>query len=94
MAHAGTCSIAEHVKNEVIAGLDPDEAVVILRGAANAARMTTLQIIRKFDAHDSNLETARVRAWCETDARHFIRAFLDQYDGDHDKFLEKLKQSK
>ena len=87
-------SYAEHVKNEVIDGLDPDEAVVVLRGAANAARTTTLETIRKLNADDSNLEAARIRAWCETDARHFIRAFLDQYDGDHDKFLERLKQSK
>ena len=85
---------AEHVKNEVIESLAHDEALIVLRAAADAARATVLQTIRKFNSDQSTLEAARIKAWCSTDASDFIRAFMKQHDRDHDKFLEALKRSK
>jgi hypothetical protein len=85
---------AEHVKNEAIDSLAHEEAVIVLKAAADAARTITLQTIRKFNADGPDLEAARIRAWCGTGAKDFIRTFMNQHDRDHDKFLEGFKRSK
>lgn len=85
---------AEHVKDEAIESLAHEEALIVLKSAADAARATVLQTIRRFYAAEPNLEAARIRAWCSTDATDFIRTFMNQHDRDHDKFLEGFKRSK
>lgn len=85
---------AERVKNEIIESLDHDEAVFVLRVAADAARSTVLRIIRQFSADEPSVAETRIKGWCDTDARDFVRAFVDQYGRDHDKFLERLNKSK
>jgi hypothetical protein len=85
---------AEHVRDEAVESLAHDEALIVLKTAADAARATVLQTIRKFQTGEQSLEAARIRAWCSTDATDFIRTFMNEYDRDHDKFLETLKRSK
>lgn len=85
---------AEHVKDEAIASLTNEESVTVLKTAADAARTTALQTLRRFNSSDPAVEGASIKAWCGTDASNFVRTFISQHDSDHEMILRRLEQSK
>ena len=85
---------AEHVKDEAIASLSVEEAAVALKTAADTARATALQTLRAFNAQDRAVEQARIAKWCESDARQFIRAFIEHHDTNHETLLSRVEQAR
>lgn len=84
---------AEHVKDEAIVSLTHEEAAAALRMAADAARATALQRLRAFDAADGETEAVRIKAWCETDGRQHVRAFVLHHDSNHQELVLELKRA-
>src|SRR5690349_623915 len=57
---------AEHVKDEIIAELSADEALTVLRRAADDARADARKHLRTSVAADeADLKAVRLKAWCE-----------------------------
>lgn len=83
---------AEHVKDEIIAGLSHDEAVAVLRGAADAAREEARRQLRLFARADDY--HSQVLRWCSGAAREAIRAFIRDHDRDHDAFVTEVARAK
>lgn len=92
--HGIALKYAEHVKDEAIAALTYQESLVVLRAAANAARATSLQTVRQFKSADPREESAKLQAWCETDAKTFIHAFIVRHDNDHDAMMQRIEDAK
>lgn len=84
---------AEHVKDETIASLTHDEALATLRMAADAARAIALQRFRSFDAADRDVESARIKAWCESHGRQQVRSFVEHHDSDHAAIITQLREA-
>jgi hypothetical protein len=86
---------AEHVKDEAIASLSHADSVRVLTAAADEARASTLRKLRELTASAAESEArARVKAWCESDARLFVREFIDRHEGDHGAIEEWLRRAK
>jgi hypothetical protein len=85
---------AEHVKDEAIASLTYDDAVIVLKGAADAARSTARQELRKLMSTDPQTETAQVGAWCLGYAKDFIVNFIEQHEHLHQAFLLEVERAK
>lgn len=87
--HGNMHALAQHVKEEVIDGLSPEEADRVLRRAANAARNAALMAIRLLSAPTPQEEKIRLQTWCEETAKPFVRAIV----GDHARRHELLDQA-
>lgn len=87
--HGTMHALAQHVKEEVIDGLSPDEADQVLRRAADAARNAALMAIRPLSAPTAHEEQIRLRTWCEEAAKPFVRSIV----GDHAKRHAILEQA-
>jgi hypothetical protein len=86
---------AEHVKDEMIEGLTHDEAVTVLRFAAERARdEARQQLQRHVYAEDQVSEATRFAEWCAHIVRGYISEFIQQHEGDHGSFMERLTQAK
>ncbi|MBX9828059.1 MAG: hypothetical protein K2Y27_24085 [Xanthobacteraceae bacterium] len=86
---------AEHVKDEIIAGLSYDEALKVLRLAADDARADTRERLRASVAVDqADVKAVGLKSWCEGYATGFIAALIETHDNNHEAFLEQLRQSK
>ena len=86
---------AEHVKNEAIASLSHDDSVRVLQAAADEARASTLRTLRELTASAAESDAkARVRAWCESEARRFVRGFIDRHEDDHGAIEDWLRRAK
>lgn len=83
---------AEHVKNEATETLSNDEAMIALKGAADAARYTALRTLRQFDSDNPVVESERIKVWCESEGRQFVRRFVAEHDDNHDALLERLRE--
>ena len=84
----------EYIKSKAIESLSSEEALLVLKTAADKARAFALQTIRKFYTDDAELEAARIQEWCGTEAKTFIQTFIDHHDRDHNKFIQDLKNNK
>ena len=86
---------AEHVKNEIIEMLSYEDAVTVLKGAADVARADSLWQIRKLAAAGpTEGYDARVRAWCFETVRPWIAAFIASHDRDHVAFERAMNSAK
>jgi hypothetical protein len=85
---------AEHVKDEAIASLTYGDAVTVLRAAADAARSTARQELRKLVSTDPDVEATQLTAWCGGYARKFILNFMTQHDHLHQAFLLEVERAK
>jgi hypothetical protein len=85
---------AEHVKDEVIVGLEREEARVVLRSAADSARShARAQLRENVVVPDKDAEVARFREWCESYVAAFIRELIRRHDGEHLAFLERIDRA-
>ena len=86
---------AEHVKNEMIEGLTYDDAVAVLRFAADRARQEArFQLRQHVYADDRAAAATRLAAWCERTVRGYIADFIDRHERGHDVFMDQLAQAK
>ena len=83
---------AQHVKDEVIASLTQDEAVTVLKSAADAARNEARAQLRdKVIVADKTVEAVRFREWCNGYVNGFIAELIQRHDGDHVGFLRHVE---
>jgi hypothetical protein len=83
---------AQHVKDEVIVSLTKDEAVSVLKLAANAARYESRAQLRdKVIVADKAAEAVRFREWCNGYVNGFIAELIRRHDGDHVGFLHHVE---
>lgn len=84
---------AEHVKDEAIASLPEDEAVIVLRMAADEARSVARTALRMV-IPNSTYRYPEIAGWCRDNALAFVRNFIEQHDSDHARLLQRLEQAK
>lgn len=85
---------AEHVKNEAIASLTDDEAVIVLKMAADEARSVARKELRKQIRDYPTYRPGEITRWCRSDASHFMLTFIEQHDTSHATLLQELEQEK
>lgn len=85
---------AEHVKNEAIASLTYDEAVTVLKMAADEARSVARRELRKLAPNYPTARPGEITSWCHNDARSFVRTFIEQHDGRHAMLLQDLERAR
>lgn len=82
---------AEHVKDEVIASLYYEEAVAVLKSAAEAARNEARRQLREnVVVTDKTEEAIRFGRWCGGYVNTFIRALMRAHDGSHPALLIRI----
>jgi hypothetical protein len=86
---------AQHVKDEIIQGLSYQDALVVVRHAADEAQAEVRrQLAANVKTEGADVEGLRLKAWCESHANDFIAAFIDAHDRGHVAFLERVKALK
>ncbi len=94
-ARGRAINYAEHVKDETISALTYDDAVTVLKAAADAARAAArLQLRASVISRDAADESLRFKTWCDGYVTHFIVDFINNHDGDHVAFLEQVDLAK
>jgi hypothetical protein len=75
---------AQDAKNEAIRSLSDDDALTVLRIAADAARAEARKQLTENVIADSKIaEDARLTRWCQGYALDFIRRFISKFEVDH-----------
>jgi hypothetical protein len=83
---------AQHVKDEIVELLRYDEALLVLKAAADAARDDVRSQVREHvAAGDKAEEQANLRNWCDGYVVGYIRKLIANHDGNHDAFVERVK---
>ncbi|MFO1100745.1 MAG: hypothetical protein U1E81_21435 [Xanthobacteraceae bacterium] len=85
---------AKHVKDEVITSLSHDEAVTVLTRAAESARATTREELKKVSLNYPTRRPGEIIGWCKGTASNFIRAFITRHDANHESLLEETRRAK
>src|SRR5262245_65888481 len=85
---------AQHVKDEAIDALTLDEARIVLRLAADAARARVREELRRLLSPVSETQATAVAAWCNGYVQEYIVSFIEEHDHGHDRFLQQLEQAK
>jgi len=93
-SHGSALEYAEHVKDEAIASLTHNEAIIVLRAAADAARSRVRQEMQALAFADPTLQEDQVAAWCRDFVTKYIRSLIDKHDRGHQKSLRELDQTK
>ena len=82
---------AEHVKDETIKALTQEEAVIVLKAAADDARAEAREQLRtKVTLIDKAKEATQFRAWCNGYVTDFILDFINKHDSNHQSFLQQI----
>ncbi len=85
---------AQHVKDEVIVALRQDEAVDVLKRAADAARATARQELRNVLPNYPHGQVGEITTWCRSAAATFVRSFIEHHDSAHDALLQEIERAK
>jgi hypothetical protein len=85
---------AEHVKDETIDSLSPDEAVAVLKAAADAARSESKRELYRLAQPTDDATIRAIREWCDSKAKKFILDFMHRHDSEHLQALEFLHRAK
>jgi hypothetical protein len=82
---------AEHVKDETVKALAQEEAVIVLKAAAdNALAEAREQLSTKVILIDKTKEAVKLRAWCSGYVTDFILDFINKHDSNHESFLQQI----
>ena len=84
---------AEHVKNEAIASLTYEEAVIVLKGAANAARSVARRELYNQAIKSPNV-SVEIHRWCADYAIKFIRDMIKDHELTHPLLLQQIEAAK
>ena len=85
---------AEHIKNETIASLSYDEAVTVLKMAADEARSIARRELRRQAPNYPTARPGEIANWCRGEASNFVRAFIGQHDDRHAILLQELERAR
>lgn len=85
---------AEHIKDEAIKSLNNDEALVVLKAAADAARTVARKKIQKMAPDYPTAYQDEIATWCLEDASQFVRAIMELHEVDHAMTLQRLQRAK
>lgn len=85
---------AQHVKDEVIAVLADDEAVIVLKMAADEARSAARRELRKISPNYPAYRPSEITSWCANEASTFVRDVIDQHDRDHAMLSQEIDRAK
>jgi hypothetical protein len=86
---------AQHVKDDVIASLSENDAVAVLKMAADIARNNAQAQLRdNVIVADKTLEALRFHDWCNSFVNGYIVDLIRRYDGDYDSFMRTIEQAK
>ena len=91
--HGTMHAYAQHIKEEVIAGLEPSEYERILRTAANVARTSARAMLQDLADVSPSVEDARIDKWCDTFGKTLVRQVITEHDAAHDAFLQSVEQA-
>ena len=84
---------AQHIKEEVIAGLPEEQAQFVMVNAADASKATALAQLRKFGPRFA-VDEQRLGRWCDLEAKRFIMDVIFRHDTDHVIFLRTIIEAK
>ena len=72
---------AQQAKDEAIEGLSHAEALTVLKTAADAARAVARKHLYALVVNgDDRATVAAVRAWCDSDAKAYVRSVMRSYE--------------
>jgi hypothetical protein len=77
---------AQHIKEEVMSGIPPEQVSIVLVQAANAARAGARAKLAEFASGPATLDKARLLNWCETTAKPYAQKIMAMHDHQHDLF--------
>jgi hypothetical protein len=77
---------AQHIKEEVMSGLPPEQISSVLVQAANAARSGARAKLAEFAVGPATVDKARLLNWCETTAKPYALKIMAMHDHQHDLF--------
>ena len=83
----------EHVKKEVLSSIPPLEARQIIVEAAEITRTVGRSQIPAISASGPDTVFA-LRNWCETEGVRIVHNFMEDHDGNHEKFLSAVAEAK
>ncbi len=84
----------QHVKEEVVAELDPANAQEVLVKAADKAREAVRAQLRALERNSKEETRIEAEHWCRTYARSFVMKANRAHDSKHGEFLEALAGAK
>lgn len=86
---------AEHVKDEAIAGLTEEEAVAVLKLAADDGRaLARDRLYRLADPADDRATAVAIRKWCDGEGKALVVETLGAHDRNHAELLGQLDRAK
>ncbi|MCK9918004.1 hypothetical protein MXD81_53580 [Microbacteriaceae bacterium K1510] len=90
----GAIHYAEHVKDEVIASLAYEDAVKVLKTAADAAREDArMQLRNDVLDPDKSIEEAHFRDWCRGKVSPYIQGIMKQHESQHALFTNSVEKA-
>ena len=93
-ARGNALQYAEHIKDEAIKSLDRDEAITVLKAAAEAARNVARKKMRQLAPNYPAAIPGEITTWCHEDASLFVRTIMKQHEEGHTKLMTKIEQAK
>ena len=82
------------MKDEAIATLWPEDMQIVLRASALAVKIIALRTFRRLDGPDPQEGDARIREWCTTTGRAFVKEFVAHHDDKHERIVDALKKAR
>jgi len=82
---------AQHIKDEVIASLNQNEASIVLKAAADRALAVARQELASLAANEQTIVHSKVLKWCEDRALPFVLDFVEQHDKHHIAVLQQIE---
>lgn len=77
---------AQHIKEEVMSGLPPEQIPSVLVQAADAAKAGARAKLAEFSVGPAMVDKARLLNWCETTAKPYALKIIAMHDRQHDLF--------
>ncbi|MFH1556121.1 MAG: hypothetical protein ABII76_14870 [Pseudomonadota bacterium] len=86
--------LVQHIRSDVIEGLSKEDAEIVIRRSADAARAGALLAIRRFYQSDLSLQRQEIAAWCTLSIPSDIVEYVQDHDGQHDQFDRAIAAAK
>jgi hypothetical protein len=84
---------AEHVKNEAILSLNKEDALTVLKTAAEDARHEAQREFHKV-VPTQDYRYPQIAGWCRSYVLKFVRNFISTHDANHTALLRSLHKGK
>lgn len=84
---------AMHVRDEAIASLSKDEAMAVLKLAADEARNEAREELRKI-VPTQTYRYPQIAGWCRSYVLRVVRGVIEKHDAEHTPLLRRLAEEK